>query len=162
MSGQKETTPKPFKLKPANTAMSIEELLTLLDGTHLENMPKAATAGFGLPVLFGRWTTKKRLGKLKQDIQNFILIRLIPHNMVTQKLVSLNWIDSYTLEIVIRWPSFLWQLIGTVEERIQNEDTPKEFRFPENHDVFHSILLYCDERAETSEQNEKAILFDKF
>ena len=55
----------------------------------------------------------------------------------------------------------MWKLIGGVEERIQNQDTPEEFRFKPEHQVFESIINNINERAQDA-QTDKPVLFDKY
>jgi hypothetical protein len=63
------------------------------------------------PILFGTWTVQEQgPGFLEVINKKFFLIRMIPHIMLNDQLVSLVWISDTKLHIKIKWPSFLSKL----------------------------------------------------
>ena len=159
-----KSTPRMSKQKKApavksKTEMSIDDLTKQFDGTSLEGLPAMASAGLGFPVLCGRYTKEKRITPFKLETNSFILIRMIPHNCLTERMVTLEWTDDRTLVLTIKWPSFFWK-IGSHVQFQKDSTAPAEFHFPEDHIVFNSVARYLEQRADlTDEQDPK--VFDK-
>jgi hypothetical protein len=111
---QKQTpqkaTPSMSKSKKSTKSkkdMSIGDLTKSFDGASLDGLPQMASAGLGFPVLCGRYTKEKRISPFKLESNSFVLIRMIPHNCLTERMVTLEWTDECTLVVTIQWPSFL-------------------------------------------------------
>ena len=163
---KKKATPTPRMSKQkrtpvvkSKTEMSIDDLTKQFDGTSLEGIPAMASAGLGFPVLCGRYTKEKRVSPFKLETNSFILIRMIPHNCLTARMVTLEWTDDRTLVLTIKWPSFFWK-IGNHVQFQKDSTAPAEFHFPEDHIVFNSVARYLEKRADlTDEQDPK--VFDK-
>jgi hypothetical protein len=154
MSKQKKTP-----VVKSKTEMSIDDLTKQFDGTSLEGIPAMASAGLGFPILCGRYTKEKRVSPFKLETNSFVLIRMIPHNCLTARMVTLEWTDDCTLVLTIKWPSFFWK-IGNHVQFQKDSTAPAEFHFPEDHIVFNSVARYLEKRADlTDEQHPK--VFDK-
>jgi hypothetical protein len=158
----KKATPSMSKSKKSTKSkkdMSIEDLTKSFDGTSLDGLPQMASAGLGFPVLCGRYTKEKRISPFKLESNSFVLIRMIPHNCLTERMVTLEWTDEYTLVVTIQWPSFFWK-IGNHVSFQKGSTTPTEFHFSEDHTVFNSVARYLEQRADLSDENNPKV-FDK-
>jgi hypothetical protein len=90
----KTTTPRRMVKKAVKKKdMSIEDLTKSFDGTSLDGLPQMASAGLGFPVLCGRYTKEKRISPFKLESNSFVLIRMIPHNCLTERMVTLELMD---------------------------------------------------------------------
>jgi hypothetical protein len=157
-----KSTPKmatPKKKAAKSKDLSIDDLTKSFDGTNLEGLPQMASAGLGFPVLCGRFTKEKRITPFKVATDSYVLIRMIPHNCLTSKMVSLEWSDVYTLVITIQWPSFFWK-IGDHVSFQKGSSAPTEFHFSEDHNVFNSVARYLQKRADLSDEDNPKV-FDK-
>jgi hypothetical protein len=156
----KTTTPRRMAKKATpRKVLTIDDLTKSLDGTTLVGLPQMASAGLGFPVLCGRYTKEKRISPFKLESNSFVLIRMIPHNCLTAKMVTLEWTDECTLVITIQWPSFFWK-IGNHVSFQKGSTTPAEFHFAEDHTVFNSVARYLEQRADLSDENNPKV-FDK-
>jgi hypothetical protein len=156
----KTTTPRRMAKKATpRKVVTIDDLTKSFDGTSLDGLPQMASAGLGFPVLCGRFTKEKRITPFKVEKNSFVLIRMIPHNCLTAKMVSLEWTDECTLVITIQWPSFFWK-IGNHVSFQKGSTTPAEFHFAEDHMVFNSVARYLEQRADLSDEDNPKV-FDK-
>ena len=102
---QRKATPTPRMSKKTPTkkkVVTIDDLTKSLDGTNLQGLPQMASAGLGFPVLCGRYTEDKIVGPFKVESKHYTLIRMIPHNSLTENMVTLEWIDDRTLRVTIQ------------------------------------------------------------
>ena len=144
------------KTAPPKKVVSIDELTKQFDGTKLEGLPQMASAGLGFPVLCGRYTEDKIVGPFKVESKHYTLIRMIPHNCLTAKMVTLEWTDKHTLRVTIRWPSFFWK-IGNHIAFQKDSTTPATFHFTQGHQVFNSVMRYLEQRADLTDENNPKI-----
>jgi hypothetical protein len=84
---------------------------------------------------------------------------MIPHNCLTERMVTLEWTDEYTLVVTIQWPSFLWK-IGDHVSFQKGSTAPAEFHFSDDHMVFNSVAPYLEQRADLSDGTNPKV-FDK-
>ena len=152
----KTTTPRMPTKRAPRKVVTIDDLTKSLDGTNLEGLPQMASAGLGFPVLCGRYTEDKIVGPFKVVSKHYTLIRMIPHNCLTEDMVSLEWTDCYTLHVTIRWPSFFWK-IGNHIAFQKDSTTPTEFHFTDGHSVFNSVMRYLEQRADLTDENNPKI-----
>jgi hypothetical protein len=157
----KTTTPRRRMVKKATPrkAVTMDDLTKAFDGTSLDGLPQMASAGLGFPVLCGRYTKEKRISPFKLESNSFVLIRMIPHNCLTERMVTLEWTDECTLVVTIQWPSFFWK-IGDHVSFQKGSTAPAEFHFAEDHMVFNSVSRYLEQRADLSDENNPKV-FDK-
>jgi hypothetical protein len=153
------STPKMAKKSAPKKDLSIDDLAKSFDGTNLEGLPQMASAGLGFPILCGRYTKEKRITPFKVETNSFVLIRMIPHNCLTEKMVTLEWTDNQTLVVTIQWPSFFWK-IGDHISFQKGSTAPVEFLFPEDHIVFNSVARYLQQRADLTDENRPKV-YDK-
>jgi hypothetical protein len=125
-STPKKSTPRMAKKATPRKVVSIDELAKSLDGTTLKGLPQMASAGLGFPVLCGRYTEDKIVAPFKVESKHYTLIRMIPHNCLTENMVTLEWTDSQTLVVVFQWPSLFWK-IGNHIAFQKDSSTPPEF-----------------------------------
>ena len=95
--------------KLSATQCSVDELEKMFAGADIgsNNMPILSAAGVGSPLLLGRFEVET----LNQDDftttkEVYLIIRWIPHVMVSNKSIDVQWVDQHTLELIIRWPRF--------------------------------------------------------
>jgi hypothetical protein len=158
----RKATPTPRMSKKTPTkkkVVTIDDITKSLDGTNLEGLPQMASIGLGFPILCGRYTKEKRITPFKVETNSFVLIRMIPHNCLTEKMVTLEWTDNQTLVVTIQWPSFFWK-IGDHVSFQKGSSAPVEFLFPEDHIVFNSVARYLQQRADLTDENHPKV-YDK-
>jgi hypothetical protein len=150
-------TPRMSKKTPTKKkVVTIDDLTKSLDGTNLQGLPQMASAGLGFPVLCGRYTEDKIVGPFKVESKHYTLIRMIPHNSLTENMVTLEWIDDRTLRVTIQWPSFFWK-IGNHVAFQKDSKTPAEFHFTSGHTVFNSVMRYLEQRADFSDEKNPKV-----
>jgi hypothetical protein len=127
-----------------NKSIPIDELCRSFDGTTLDEGITVST--MTTPILFGSWTVQEQgPGFLEVINKKFFLIRMIPHSMLNDQLVSLVWISDTELHIKIKWPSFLSKLSKHVAFQ-KNEAATNQFG--SQHEVFKSMTNYLVEIAD--------------
>ena len=148
--------------KLSATQCSVEELEKMFAGADIgsNNMPILSAAGVGSPLLLGRFEVET----LNQDDftttkEVYLIIRWVPHVMVNDKSIDVQWVDQHTLELIIRWPRFFSKITRHIG--FQSANTEAKFQFEANSPVFKSMfnLLAC--RAERSDP-KNIFFFDKW
>ena len=139
---------QPSAYAAAKMTADVEELSRLFDGTSLNRIPVIKGAGISSPMLFGRWTESKiNHATFLVESQTWILLRCIPHNLLTAQMVIPTWKSDTKLEIVIHWPSFFSNMMRQVG--FQSNSTEEVVKFDPSHDVFKSIIKYLKQRGES-------------
>jgi hypothetical protein len=155
-AGPKTTTPRMPQKSAPRKIVTIDDLTKSLDGTTLKGLPQLASAGLGFPVLCGWYTEDKIVGPFKVVSKHYTLIRMIPHNCLTEDMITLEWTDCHTLYVTIRCPSFFWK-IGNHIAFQKDSTTPTEFHFTDGHYVFNYVMRYLEQRADLTDQNNPKI-----
>ena len=136
---------RPNAYPEAKTTMDVEALTVLFDGTSLEGLPAIKGAGISAPMLWGKWIESSTdWDTLVEKEEKFVLLRYLPHNLMTADMVTAEWSSETQLEILIRWPS----LFSKVMRQVGFQSTGGQFQFDQGHDVFKSIAKYLVQRGE--------------
>ena len=101
-------------MPPVTVNTGIDELTQAFDGTHLDKLPTWTSAGAGFPILVGSWEKSDNISPFEVKTGHFCLIRMLPHSTITEKMVDLSWQDDYKLHIILRWPSFFFNISDQV------------------------------------------------
>jgi hypothetical protein len=155
----KTTTPRRMVKKATpRKVVNINDLTKSFDGTSLDGLPHMVSTGLGFPVLCGQYTKEKRISPFKLECNSFVLIRMIPHNCLTERMVTLEWTDEYTLVVTIQWPSFFSKIGDHVSFQKGSTD-PAEFHSSDDHMVFNSVARYLEQRADLSDENNPKVIY---
>ena len=138
--------------------MHVDELTTLFNGAclHVEQYPQIIPAGVGLPVLVGRWTEETENDDFTMTEESYILLRWLPHAMLTAGMISLAWTNDTTLEMVIRWPKFFSVMRNHVG--LQDGGAEEKFKFEKDGKAFKSVHKYLRKRADRSDGSKPFFL----
>ena len=100
-------------------------------------------------MLWGKWSESSTdWDTLQETVEKYVLLRYLPHNLMTADMVSAEFISSTQLEILVRWPS----LFSKVMRQVGFQSSGGQFKFDQGHDVFKSIAKYLVQRGEKKEQ----------
>jgi len=107
---------QPNAYPEAKTTMDVEGLTVLFDGTSLEGLPVIKGAGISAPMLWGKWTKSSTdWDTLVEKEEKFVLLRYLPHNLMTADMVTVKWSIETQIEILIRWPSLFSKVMRQVD-----------------------------------------------
>ena len=82
--------------------MDVESLTVLFDGTSLEGLPAIKGTGISAPMLWGKWTESSTDWEtLVKKEEKFVLLRYLPHNLMTADMVTAEWSSLTQLEVLI-------------------------------------------------------------
>ena len=69
------------------------------------------------------------------------IIRILVHPRVSEKQVKFEWVDPYTLKIMLIYPTWFYDF--DKHYSLQAKGTKALFQFNEHHDVFNNMVSCC-------------------
>ena len=105
------------------------------------------------------WTEETENDDFTVTEESYILLRWLPHAMLTAGMISLAWTDDTTLEMVICWPKFFSVMRNHVG--LQDNGAEEKFKFEKDGKAFKSVHKYLRQRADRSD-GSKPFFFDKW
>jgi hypothetical protein len=148
---------KTGKVKAASTSTASATASKMTEKTDIDDLINSTQSmnltadadGCPMPILRGKFyeiihmKTSKKSSKWKRKTYKkaYEVLRILVHPCVSEKQVKFEWVDQYTLKIMLVYPTWFYDF--DKHYSLQVKGTKALFQFNENHDLFFNMVSCC-------------------